>query len=125
MIETYDVKENMRESDTVFRLLNHMEGSSDKQVFPELLEHTTNIFANLIRQGKVDSDKIESYESHISQFAGKNSDKYFIHSHKDLPRATKASLEIITMAEMDLEQRMSYAEPVMSSDSYEKGYRIN
>lgn len=128
MIETYDVKENMRPSDKIFHLLNYMNELKTKDVslsdvLANIFENFGEVYANSVRYGKANEENIESCKSFLSSFIGENASKYLSREHKDLSRAAKGALENIDMAEMTLEQRNQFAKPVMSEEAYEKGYR--
>ena len=128
MIDTYDVKDSMRKSDVIFYSLNGLHGRKisgtiAKNEFANNLINIGDIFANLIKRGKVSEEVIESYESHITQFLGDNRDKYFSYPHEELERAGKANLEGIYFAKEEQEKRSSYAQPVMNAESYERTFK--
>ncbi len=128
MIETYDVKGSMRKSDEIFGLLNglherSLSGAQKKNELSLLLINIGDVFANLVRQGKVNEDTIESYESNITQFLGENKDKFFNHTWDDLDVAAKSTLESIYFAKEEVNQRNIAAQPVMDAESYTKSFR--
>ena len=130
MINTYDVKDSIRETDKIWNSYNKISigkqtGGLGKNEFSDLLINIGEVFANLIRQGKVNSETIESYKSHISQFSGENKDNYFAFPHEGLARVPKVSFESIDFAYDTVENRNMYA-PSMSQEereSYTKGFR--
>lgn len=128
MINTYDVKDSMRKSDVIFYTLNGLHdrkisGTMGKSEFADNLINIGDVFANLIKKGKISDEVIESYESHITQLIGENRDKYFNHQHDGLERAGKANLEGIFFAKEELEKRNAYAQPVMDAESYETKFK--
>ena len=128
MIDTYDVKDSMRKTDIIWDSFNKLligkqTGGIGATEFSELLINIGDVFANQVKRGKVNNDDIISYKSYISQFLGKNVDKYFAFPHEGLKTATETTYESISFAKEDLYQRNLEARPVMSSDNYEKGYK--
>lgn len=128
MINTYDVKDSMRKSDVIFYSLNGLHGRKisgtlGKNEFSDTLITIGDIFANLIKKGKISDEVIESYESHVTQLLGENRDKYFTHQHDGLERAGKANLEGIYFAKEEQEKRNAYAQPVMDAESYERTFK--
>ena len=131
MIDTYDVKAGMSNTDLVFESLNRihdakLSGALKETELSNNLILTGDIFANKIKQGKVSDDVIDSYKEYISQFLRPNKDKFFAFPHKDLDVATKTNYESIEFAEEEKEKRNLYSQPSMSQeerDSYTKGFR--
>jgi len=131
MIDTYDVKASMRESDKIWESYNKLSigkqtGGIGKSELSDLLINIGDVFANQIRQGKVNEDTIESYKTYLTQFLGSNKDKFFSFPHDGLDRAAKTNFEGIEFAKEALEERNLYSKPSMSQeerDSYTKGFR--
>jgi len=130
MINTYDVKDSIRETDKIWNSYNKLSvgkqtGGLGKTEFSDHLINIGEVFANLIRQGKVNNETIESYKTHLSQFTGENKDNYFIFPHEGLERVPKASYESIDFAYDAVEKRNMYA-PSMTQEereSYTLGFR--
>jgi hypothetical protein len=128
MINTFDVKASERRSDVVFSSLNRLydaklSGALVRDELSKILVSVGDLFANKIKQGKVNEDDIESVEVYLTGFTGENSDKYFSFPHTDLDRASKTVLESIDFAKQAVDKRNEYAHPVMEADSYERTFR--
>ena len=122
------IQTSMRKSDVIFNSLNRiydakLSGALKETEFSSIITSIGDIFANKVKQGNVNNEDIESYESHLTQFLGENRDKFYNHPHKDLDVAAKKTLQSIDLSKAEFDKRSSYANPVMSEDSYEKTFR--
>ena len=128
MIEAYDVTNSGRKSDAI---LNSLNGMSDRKragvlasnEFASNIIDVTDLIANSIKQGKISEEEIESVELHLTHLVSDDAGKYYSYPHEDLQRAGKTALESIEFAKETVKERVSYAQPVMDADSYEKTFR--
>lgn len=128
MTNTYDVKAGMRKSDEIFDALNRLcdakqSGSLQENEFSNLIVSIGDVFAKSVENGKQTADNIDSFEAYLTQFLGKNADKYFNFPHSDLEMAAKTCLEGLDIAQSKFEQRSAYAQPVMSAESYKSNFK--
>ena len=128
MINELEISQQSRPSDIILESLNGLNlrkntGVLNQTELSEIIIQIGDLFANKIKQGKVNEDQIESFEAHITHFMGPNKDKYFTFAHEDLERGTKSALESIDFAKETLERRKNFAQPVMDAESYDKTFR--
>ena len=106
-----------RPSNDVLESLNRfyeakLTGAVNPREFPEILIRVGDLCANKAKQGKMSTDDIESVQSLISSFTGKNADNYFSIKHEGLPEAAATFIEGMDMALMERERVKGMAEPV-------------
>lgn len=92
----------------------------------KILVLSGNLFANKIVQGKVSQDEIESEESFVTGFLGKNKDNYFNNKHVDLDKAARIILEGNFVALEKLERKNKFTQSLYEEEDYEnynKGFR--
>ena len=128
MMETYEVATGNRPSDVIFESLNGFNSRKNAGVlkgteFSNLIVQIGDLFANKVKQGKVNEDIIDSFETHLTQFMGENKDNYFAYPHEELERGTKIALESVDFAKEEVQKRNVSAQPVMDADSYERTFR--
>ena len=128
MMGTYDVKAQERISDVILDLLNRLHvakssGALKEDEFSKIITNIGDLYASKIKQGKVTSDEIESFESYLTGLDGLNASMYFSFPHKNLDSGAKAALASIDFAKQALEQRSLYARPVTEQNDYENAFR--
>ena len=97
-IINFESRLKSRYSDEIFEILNQMHDAKISGVLvPDQLSKELvlvgNVFANKIVQGKVSQDEIESAESFVTGFLGKNKDNYFNNRHVDLDKSARIFLD--------------------------------
>ena len=113
-----------RPSDLILNSLNRLydaklSGALKNDELSKIMILEGDMFASKIKQGKINVDEVESFESFISGFTKDTKDNYFSYQHTDLDRAAKMILEGNDMA---LEQGLRYSQTV-ESPNYTKGFR--
>jgi len=120
-----------RTSDTFLNSLNRMHdakisGAMSPDELSKILVLGGNLLANKIVQGKISQDEIESAETIITGFLGKNRDNYFSNKHVDLDKAARIILEGNFVALEKLERKNKFTQSMFEEEDYEdynKGFR--
>ena len=130
-IINFESRLKSRYSDEIFEILNQMHDAKISGVLvPDQLSKELvlvgNVFANKIVQGKVSQDEIESAESFVTGFLGKNKDNYFNNRHVDLDKSARIFLEGNFVALEKLERKNKFTQSIFEEEDYEdynKGFR--
>lgn len=127
-IVNFERKLNDRMSNVILDSLNRMNdaklsGAMSPDEFSKIIVLVGNLFANKIKQGKVESDQVDSFESFLTGFMGPNKDKYFDYPHIDLDKATNMVLQGNSFALSELERRKEFSNPVIQEEKYTAGFK--
>ena len=82
-----------------------LSGALRADEFSKTIIYISDLFANKIKQGKLNDEEIESAETYLTGFVGENKDKYFSLQHDDLDRAAKIFLEGNAIALETIQER--------------------
>lgn len=127
-ITSFESRLNDRTSDVILNSLNRMHdakisGAMSPDELSKIIVLEGNLFASRIKQGKTTLDEIESAESFITGFLGKNKDNYFNNKHVDLDKSARIFLEGDFVALEELDRKNKFTQSIYDEESYKSSFK--